>query len=506
MEKKDLTVFSQFVKNKYKYASIYANSVSQFAERTQRWKIFKIKSDLAHDFDKDEFLYIPVNMGRAITRIFKDFVIGMWYDVDFWSDEINEKFVKISDKIGLQEILDTAIETQSSIWYSILRVRKKGDETRVEVIPLPNYLANMKGLWIWDKFRDIKEHFIFTVQKDENWNKFFLVDRYEKLDNWKRMWYYWEMRDYNGTFIMSNRISEWVEEPLEYLPLFIFNNDLDNYHCVENDDTANWNQYNIINNKDNVGDVPRYFNQSDYRDLADLFQEINDRWSQISVEFIKNLVSKLSVPAWFKDNMIAQALRKPKEERKFVENPDFITHNAWENPATYIEKSAEYVKVSIDNYIPYLMKIIWFISTIPASLLTNAIFWWQNPVWTTEKEFQPFYSRIESKQMKIYSELQRMFQLIMLSEWITAELPTIKFKKPATYDVNTRTNTAVMQMNAWIMSKESAIAYTMGYDSEEVKEELKKIDEETKNAYARDNSFLEKLNNDEKNLDDNENE
>jgi hypothetical protein len=36
MEKKDLTVFSQFVKNKYKYASIYANSVSQFAERSQR--------------------------------------------------------------------------------------------------------------------------------------------------------------------------------------------------------------------------------------------------------------------------------------------------------------------------------------------------------------------------------------------------------------------------------------------------------------------------------------
>jgi hypothetical protein len=32
---------------------------------------------LAHDFEKDEFLYIPVNIGRAITRIFKDYVIGM---------------------------------------------------------------------------------------------------------------------------------------------------------------------------------------------------------------------------------------------------------------------------------------------------------------------------------------------------------------------------------------------------------------------------------------------
>ena len=496
MEKKDLTLFSQYVKSKYKYASIYANSVSQFAEKSIRWKVFKIKSDLAHDFDKDEFLYIPVNMGRAITRIFKDYVIGMWYDVDFGNDETNSKFVEISDRIHLQNVLDTAIETQSSIWYSILRVRKKDDKTRVELIPLPNYLCSMKDLNIGDWFGDIKEHFVFSVQKDENGKKYLYVDRYEKQDNGTYIGYYGEKWDYNTNFILNNRFSEWVEEKLDYLPLFLFNNDLDNPHSVENE----WFVNEIINRKDDVGDVPRYFNQSDYRDLADLFQEINDRWSQISVEFIKNLTSKLSVPAGFKDNMVAQSLRKKPEERKFVENPDFITHNAWETPATYIEKNADYVRVSIDNYIPYLMKVIGFISTVPASLLTNAIYWWQNPVWTTEKEFQPFYSRVESKQQRIYAELQRMFQLIMLSEWIVVDLPTIKFKKPATYDVNTRTNTAVMQMNAWIMSKESAIAYTMGYDSEEVKEELRKIEEETANAYARDNSFLEKFKEDENNV------
>jgi hypothetical protein len=254
----------------------------------------------------------------------------------------------------------------------------------------------------------------------------------------------------------------------------------------------------ITNISDYVWDIPRYFNQSDYVDLADLLQEINDRGSQISVEYIKNLTSKLSVPAWFKDNLTAQALRKKNEDRKFIENPDFITHNAWEQPATYIQKNSDYVRVAIDNYIPYLLKIIGFLSTIPSSLLTNAIFWWQNPVWTTEKEFQPFYSRIESKQQKIYSELQRLFQSIMISEWFSnVELPTIKFKKPATYDINARTNTAVLQLNAGIMSKESAIAYTMWYDSEEVKEELRKIDEETANAYKRDDSFLEKFREDE---------
>lgn len=504
MEKKDLTLFREYVKKKYKYASIYANSVSKFAEKSVRWKVFKIKSDLAHDFDKDEFLYIPVNMGRAITRIFKDYVIGMWYDVDFWKEEANQKFVEISDKIHLQNTLDTAIETQSSIWYSILRVRKINDKTRVELIPLPNYLASMKDLSIWDSFEDIKEHFVYSVQRDENDNKYFYVDRYEKQDNGTYIGYYWEKREYNPNYILNNRLAEWVEERLDTLPLFLFNNDLDNPHSIETEDNViGNNQRNIINTSDYVWDIPRYFNQSDYVDLADLFQEINDRWSQISVEFIKNLTSKLSVPAGFKDSLTAQALRKKPEERKFIENPDFITHNAWETPATYIQKNADYLRVSIDNYIPYLMKIVGFISTIPSSLLTNAIFGWNNPVGTTEKEFQPFYSRIEAKQQRIYSELQRMFQLIMLNEWIRVELPTIKFKKPATYDINARTNTAVMQLNAWIMSKASAIAYTMGYDSQEVEEELKKIDEETANAYSRDSSFLEKFK-EEENLDNNE--
>ena len=72
---KNLALFREFLKQKHKYAIIYANQVSQFSEKNYRKKAFTIKSDLAHDFDKDEYLYIPVNIGRAITRIFKDYVI-----------------------------------------------------------------------------------------------------------------------------------------------------------------------------------------------------------------------------------------------------------------------------------------------------------------------------------------------------------------------------------------------------------------------------------------------
>lgn len=501
---KNLALFREFIKQKHKYAIIYANQVSKFSEADYRKKAFTIKSDLAHDFEKDEYLYIPVNLWRAITRIFKDYVIWMWFSVDFWNDETNKAFVELSDKIKLKLLLDEAITNQSSIWYSILRIRKVNknwkDMPRVEFIPLPNYSANMEWLGIGDEFEDIKEHYIFSVQKWENGNKYLYVDRYEKTENWW-MGYYWEKWDYNKDFVFTNRIEEGIEEPLDDLPLFIFNNDLTNPNVVDEMDNK------VVRTKWFVGEIPRYFHQSDYVDLADLFQEINDRGSQISVEMIKNLTSKMSVPAGFKDMINAQNLRKKNQDKMFAENPDFLIHNIWENPAQYITKDSSYLSMTLQDYIPMLLKFIWFVAGIPSALLYNAIFWGNAPVWTADKERQVFYSRIESKQQRIYNSLQRMFVMLMKYLWKNVEYPTIRFKRPAVYDINERTMTAVQQMNAWIMSKESAIAYTMGYDEVEVQEELKRIEEQEKDAYAKyDISRFSSKNEDEEenNLDNNE--
>lgn len=505
---KNFALFREFIKNKHRFACIYANTLSQFNADSQRRRVFKIKSDLAHDFDKDEDLYIPINLWRTISRIFKDYVIGMWFNVDFNNPKENEEFVKISDTIQLQLKLNSAIETQSSIWYSILRLRGVDVNwkltPRVELIPLPNYVANMEWLGIGDTFEDIKEHFIYSINKTDKNKKYLYVDRYEKQEDWTWKGYFWEKWEYNKDFAFKNRFEEWVEETLDFLPLYIFNNDLENPHSVD-ETIANW--ILAVWQKGYVWDIPKYFNQSDYVDLADLFEELNDRESQISIEYIKNLASKISVPASFFQWLQAQALRKKSWDKVFAENPDFIVHNAWETPAQYIIKDVWYVQSSINDYIPFLLKLISSISTVPTVLLANALYWANNPVGTTEKEFQPFYSRVEAKQLKIYNQLQRLFKDIMSYYWYdNDELPTIRFKKPATYDVGERTQTAVMQMNAWIMSKESAIAYTMGYDSTEVQEELDKINKETTEAYKRDWNYKDFFNDEEEENDLNSNE
>ena len=483
MERKNLELFRNFIKTKYKFAQIYSNQISTFSEKNFRNKTFRIKSDLAHDSWKDDVLYIPVNLGRVVTRIYKDYVIGMGYNVDFGNDERNERFIQISDKLGLQKILNEAVNIQSSIGYSIIRTRIKDGEIRVELIPVCNYCCSTKGLNIGDGFYDIKEHFIFSVV-EEDWKKYFYVDRYVKEeDHWRG--FFGEKRDYNANFILSERVQEGEEEVLDYFPLVLLNNDLTNFHIVS-DST-------VVNNKNSFGDLPKYFNQSDYVDLADIFQEINDRESQISVEFVKNLTSKLSVPAWFKDAIKAQGLKKDKP---FVESPDFLIHNAWETPAQYITKDPWYIQTAINDYFPLLLKMIWLLSGIPFAMLWTAVYGGNNPVWTTEKEYSTFYSRIQSKQLELYSTLQRLFRNIMFLDGVEMEgFPTIKFKNPTVRDVSERTNTAIQQMNAWIMSKETAMTYTMGYDLTEINEEKKKINEETMESYARDGNFLDMENN-----------
>ena len=124
MDTINLSAFRDYVKTKFRFTQIYANQLSKFTERNFRKRIFAIKSNLG-ETEQDEQLYIPINLWRAVTRTYTDYVIGKGFSADFGVDTDNKEFVKISDEIWLQLLLNEAINTQSSVGYSILRVRSK---------------------------------------------------------------------------------------------------------------------------------------------------------------------------------------------------------------------------------------------------------------------------------------------------------------------------------------------------------------------------------------------
>jgi hypothetical protein len=344
----------------------------------------------------------------------------------------------------------------------------------------------MNGLTIGDSFEDIKEHFIFSVITDSqspNDNKLY-VDRYAK-ENGQRKGYFGEIYAYDINWNFTNKIEEAKsEEVLSKLPIFLFNNDLENPHMVTKD-----------KNTDRIGNIPRYFNQSDYVDLASLFEEINDRTSQISIEFIKNLTSIMSVPASYAGTKGANALKpnwdtEKKEStriKKLTEKPDYIIHEGGEQPATYIVKDSSYINTAIKEYLPLLFRLVSSVSSVPTVFLGLDALIGSNPVGTTEKEFEGFYSRVSKKQNMIYTTLQAMF--VCMLEFATGSTittyPTIKFPKVEIFNIEKNTRIAEQQMNMGIMSKKSAIKFTMGMDEEEAKKELDTVDEEMIDQYKR---------------------
>jgi flavodoxin len=444
----NIASFREFIKTKEKFASMYANELTSFADNNFRKKVFQIKSDLTKD-GMDDKVYLPINFARAITSTYTNTIIGKGIQVQRENEDITKKFITLTDKNKLQITLNALINSQSSIGYAIARVRKTDDgKVRIEHIPVTNYSANMDGLTIGDSFEDIKEHYIFSVITDSQSptkNKLY-VDRYTKENGvWKG--YFGEVYSYDANRNFTNRLEEAKkEEILQKLPIFLFNNDLENPHIVTKDKML-----------DKIGNIPRYFNQSDYVDLAPLFEEINDRTSQISIEFIKNLTSMMSVPASYAGTKGANALKpnwdteEPKSTRikKLVEKPDYIIHEGGEQPATYIVKDSSYINTSIKEYLPLLFRLVSSISSVPTVFLGLDALIGNNPVGTTEKEFEGFYNRVSKKQQMIYSTLQAMFvcMLEFSTNSIITEYPTIKFPKVEIFSIEKNTDIAERQMN-----------------------------------------------------------
>jgi hypothetical protein len=211
---------------------------------------------------------------------------------------------------------------------------------------------------------------------------------------------YGEVYEYDESRKLTRLLEEAKStEVLDFLPMFLFNNDLeDKNETIDN--TKNFDKY---------GNIPYLFNQSDYVDLAELIEEINDRNSQISVEFIKNLTSKMSLPKSFIE---AENLKKKKEEMQrekqetpntkpngryensLADNPDFYIHEDGETPAQYITKDSSLLQIAINNRLDQLIRYISAVSAVPVSSLGGDMTRRTSPVGTTEKEREDFYDRV----------------------------------------------------------------------------------------------------------------
>lgn len=468
---------------------MYSNRQSYFTSTMFRENIYDIKSHLSNYTNKTERLYIPINYARLISHTFADYEVGWWFKVLFNGDEDTEKFDELREQTDFDSKIYKAMVKKSSMWYSVLRVIEDekmpdGEKIKIEAIPTKNYFPNLDWLHLWATINDVKEHNIVSIVK-EGKEYVVYIDSYQKEENWRKRIYgkYRYMPDF--IFDEPEVIDIIDEETLDHLPLFIFNNDLINDEDNEVDDPTNWKKPTDEQSDFLIGNS--FFAESDYADCADIIQEINDRNSQVSVEFIKHLWSKMSVPnSFYKSLQTLKENMKRKAEAEWLTVPknmnneaffEWLVHWDGENPAQYITRDSSYISVSFEH-IEKQIRFLSAITRIPQSFFSLEESSGKQQVGTMEKQLERFYMRVNQKRKSMASTLKRMCAYIMFRSTWKYEMPSISFKELQAKEFDSKVLSFTQLYGSWLVSRNRALVELFHYDEKELEKEIEEIEQE----------------------------
>lgn len=438
------SIITSEISRRSKFQKIYENEASHFVLWTYKASVFNIKSYLSDKQEKDEYLYLTVNLLSLMANTTADYLIGDGIEIAIDNEEAQKKWNEIAHANNFDQLVYNISLMNGIYGYAILRARKDEEQQIVlEEIPYDYYFPQVEGLFLGEEPRviylisKINETLNAQVQSKAK------IQSYTKLDNGKRLIEY-------GLFKVSLDGCQYTLEqelaPAEQL-------DFLNIYRFDNRKTSN-----------------KYLGISDYCDVLDLLEEVNDRFTQISVQFIKHLNSKISLPEW------VSALLQNKDKK--IQNLEVFVHRAGEQPAQYIENHNSLIPEA-QNYIDKVLKLIGAITQIPISF-----FWFEESGGAEKVEalrirLTKFLKKIQRKQRILELMLIKLVKQTLTFAGVQWEFTVdIKFSDAMLKDLQQNTQMYIDLFNTSLVSQHTAIANIFNRDDEMVKKELKRINDE----------------------------
>jgi hypothetical protein len=202
--------------------------------------------------------------------------------------------------------------------------------------------------------------------------------------------------------------------------------------------------------------------KSDYADIIPQMAEINERVTQNSTQFLKNMDAKLQLPKGMAD-----------EEGK-VQPFDYILMETKETPSASYITNANPLMADAREHIMHELKIIELATGVPMWALTKG----SQPDRVETLRIQMFQAirKTERKRAKLKRAIQDMFRIIFKLEGKEMKDDiSIKFSDVLPTDETEATNIETSKVGSGLSSKRSAIMRLEGISVEEAEEELELI-------------------------------
>jgi len=421
----------------------------------EHYKEFGIKDYFVDCQKIEKELYIAINLPSLVSEYFADLVSSE--DITIIASEEKEQEFYDNFKVE-QQLNDKAYEIaldQSIYGFSVVKLRTDDDEVFMDIVPPMQYYPNLSKV---DAYGNPTEKILASYLVIDNVN--YLYKEIHTIDpavenSGHIEWELW-------------RLSKSLK-PIEKVDVSLVKDD-----GIDSQDTGlNFIPIFQINN---LKTSKQDFGKSDYKDAQNLYQELNDRTTQISVQLIKHMNAKLGVPNGILDE---------NGEIK-VKDLDAIEFNDEGQKPIYITND----NPQIDNgfkQIDKLLRFIASISKIPPEELGLEGKGGAEKVEAIKIRLFNSIRKAQRKRMQLTTGLTDilMSALIMSGESTDPSTPKIVYDDFLPVDDRLQTTLIIERLNAGLISRETAIRRLENIEVEAAQAELDKIkQEEAQNQFS----------------------
>lgn len=419
-------------------------------------KVFKLKSYFEEDSKKKTLLYLAYNVGQIVSLTAADFLFGEQLKIQTNESEdqkpMEKKINAIIQNNYLDEKLYQSAVMQDVAGFAIITVRQKDKVAIIEEVPYDNYYPDFMGVRLGEEPRQIViASYIDLVNPKNQKKETFLYKQIHKLENSKGkiMHELWtttpDMKQSQITelALFSADLPAEEDTELDYIPIF----QIDNFKTVK-----------------------ERFGISTYESVMNLFEEINDRITQISVQLIKHLNSKVAVG----EGVLSKKGEIDSTQDIFlVEKGDIIPQ--------YITNSNPLIEEGFKQ-IEGLLRQICTVTQTPASFLGLDDKGGVEKVETAKLRMAAFLKKIKRKQRSYEAKLVDILKTALFFEG-AKKFPdnvdiSFAWDLGLPRDLFTEAQTHQIMVESGMESKETAIRELKGFDGETLQNELEKIEKQ----------------------------
>ena len=419
-------------------------------------KVFKLKSYFEEDSKKKTLLYLAYNVGQIVSLTAADFLFGEQLKIQTNESEeqkpMEKKINAIIQNNYLDEKLYQSAVMQDVAGFAIIAVRQKDKVAIIEEVPYDNYYPDFTGVRLGEEPRKIViASYIDLVNPKNQKVETFLYKQIHKLENGK------------GKIVHELWTTTPDMKQSQLTELALFSTDLPAEEDTELD-------YIPIFQIDNFKTVKERFGISTYESVMNLFEEINDRITQISVQLIKHLNSKVAVG----EGVLSKKGEMDSTQDIFlVEKGDIVPQ--------YITNSNPLIEEGFKQ-IEGLIRQICTVTQTPASFLGLDDKGGVEKVETAKLRMAAFLKKIKRKQRSYEAKLVDILKTALFFEG-AKKFPdnvdiSFSWDLGLPRDLFTEAQTHQIMVESGMESKETAIRELKGFDGQTLQNELDKIEKQ----------------------------